>query len=157
METSPAHDTATLDVSGGYAYLREQGTDSPVNIYNKGWVVEVTQRIGWVGFVGELGASYRLDSVGARQSLYGFLGGVRFRVIRVAGLNFFAQALVGQERFSAPGFNEHGAAFQPGAGIDVPLVKKMGVRVQGDYRIAQENLVNYQEFRLTAGVVVGIR
>jgi hypothetical protein len=149
-----------IDVSAGYSYLREQGTGSqPANIYDKGWVIAVACRLGRsrVAVVGEVGGSYRLDAFGERQSLYGLLGGVRVPVVHVWRFATFAQALVGEESFKQPGFKEHGMAFQPGAGIDLPLWGKSGVRVQGDYRLAHEEGINFKEARVTASVVIGMR
>ena len=157
---APRSGPPALDISAGYSYVREAGTDGGVpNIYNAGWVVSVSHRIGAsrIAVVGEAGGSYRLDVFGERQSLYGFFGGVRVPLVHLFHLSTFAQALVGKEYFSQPGFSESGIAFQPGAGVDLRLVGSIGLRVQGDYRIAHEEGINFQESRIAASLVFGMR
>jgi hypothetical protein len=157
---APAPSTPRMDISAGYSYLHEQGTGGlPANNYDKGWVAAVSCRVAGVRIVGEIGGSYLYDAYGDRESLYGFLGGVRVGLIKVSRFSGFAQALVGMERFSAPGFSERNLAFQPGAGIDLPLTRKIGLRVQGDYRLVPSTaeVTTFKEVRLTAGVVIGIR
>jgi hypothetical protein len=157
---APPSNRSAMDVSAGYSYLREQGTGGqPASIYDKGWVAAVTRRMGRsrIAVVGEVGGSYRLDAFKERQSLYSVLGGVRFPLIHVGRFATFAQALAGVEFFSQPGFKEHGMAFQPGAGLDLPMWGAMGLRVQGDFRIAREEGVNFKEARVAASIVFGMR
>lgn len=146
-------------ISGAYGWLRESGIGgNPSVSYNKGWVVSVAQRVtaDRLAIAGEAGGQYRTTSAIETHSLYGFLGGLRFGLTRGSRLSTFAQVLAGVERFSSPGFSEAGFAFQPGAGLDVALHKRVAVRVQGDFRMAHEEGVTFHEVRVAVGIVVGV-
>jgi len=106
--------------------------------------------------VGEVGGQYRHASSIESISLYGFLGGFRFVLTRGSRLTTFAQALVGAETFSSPGFTEAGFAFQPGGGLDIALHRRVAIRVQGDFRMGFEEGVMFKEARFTTGIVVGL-
>jgi hypothetical protein len=60
--------------------------------------------------------------------------------------------LGGVERFSEPGFVESGPALQIGAGLDVSIGSRLGVRVQGDWRLSQQNDTTYKEVRAAVGL-----
>jgi opacity protein-like surface antigen len=146
-------------IFGGYGWLHESGIGgSPSVNYGKGWVVSVAQRMTpvWLAIAGEAGGQYRTTSAIETHSLYGFLGGLRIGLTRGSRLSTFAQVLAGVERFSSPGFSEAGFAFQPGAGLDVALHKRVAVRMQGDFRLAHEEGVTFKEARVAVGIVVGL-
>src|SRR5215472_4536466 len=101
-----------------YSYLRDQGLGgAPAQTYSTGWVVSVGRELAHsrLALIGEAGGNYRSNLVVEKESLYGFLGGVRVAVWRVGRLQIFAEGLVGAERFSEPGFSEWGLALEPGA------------------------------------------
>jgi hypothetical protein len=150
-----AQDPARTAISGGYAFLRESGTGgNPAVTYRKGWVASISHTAGTrLLIVGEIGGSYRTTLAIETHSLYGFFGGLRYTLTHGSRLTTFAQALVGMERFTAPGFAEAGLAFQPGGGVDITIRKRCGLRVQGDFRLAHEE-VNFKEGRVSASVVL---
>ena len=141
-------------VAGGYAYLREQGPGGfePAT-YPIGWMVTGSHRIGSgrLAGVGEFGLNSRDNVVGERQRLIGVLGGAKFGVLRSARMALFAQALVGVERFSEPGFNESGLAVQPGGGLDWAMGARWFVRVQGDYRMSRQTGGTFNSIRVAVG------
>jgi len=149
------------DLAVGYSFLWEAGLeDAPSNTYPWGWTVAYTQRFGQsrIGAVGEVTANYR-DADGDTWTLWGFLGGVRFDIVRSGPCTVFGQALLGAEHFRASGFSETGFAFQPGGGVDLPLGQKVKLRTQADYRLSHqsEEDANFNEFRFAVSVVFGFR
>lgn len=150
-------DRANIGVA--YSYLHESGTGGgAASTYSVGWVASAASGMGKgkLAIVAEAGANYRKNVVGERQQLWGVLGGARVALWRKSRTTAFAQALAGMERFSEPGFTESGLAFQPGAGVDYWFGGKLGLRLQGDLRIAREEGVTFREFRFAAGVVFGL-
>jgi hypothetical protein len=144
-------------IAGSYGYLYEHGVGGgPSATYPKGWFVTFDQRLtGRFAAVGEVGGSYRSNAGIETQSLYGFFGGARVRLFRLGMVRVFAQGLAGVERFSEPGFSEHGFAVQPGGGADIPLTHRLDVRVQGDYRAAHQEGVWIHEGRFGIGLSIG--
>ena len=147
-------------VAGGYTYLREQGPgDLGVATYPIGWVVMGSQRLGSgrISGAGEFGISRRDNVVGETQRLLGLLGGAKFGLVRSARMTLFAQALIGVERFSEPGFVESGLAIQPGAGMDWTMGSRYVLRAQADYRLSRQTGGTFNEVRafLGAGVRIG--
>ncbi len=145
------------DVFAGFSTLRELGTDdAPATAYDRGWVVSASAPVWWrrLSVTGEASGHSRANIVGETQRLLALLGGARVSLFRASRLGIFGQALAGVERFSEPGFEESGFAFQPGAGVDLHLWKAVAVRGQVDYRTARQNGATYREVRLAAGAVV---
>jgi len=148
---------APWQVAGSYGYLHESGVGGgPSTTYAKGWFVAVDRRIGGrFRAIGEIGGSYHDNAAVETQSLYAYLGGIRVNLLRLGRAHVFVHVLAGVERFSEPGFSEHGFAFQPGGGVDVAITQRVGVRVQGDYRAAHQEGVTINEARFGIGVVFG--
>jgi hypothetical protein len=149
---------APWQVAGSYGYLHENGVGGgPSTTYAKGWFVAVDRRIGGGRFrvLGEIGGSYHDNAAVETQSLYAYLGGIRVDLLRLGPAHVFVHVLAGVERFSEPGFSEHGFAFQPGGGVDVAITHRLGVRVQGDYRAAHQEGVTINEARFGIGGVFG--
>ncbi len=151
-------DAPLLRAAVGASYLREQGIGGgPSTSYKKGWVVSVDRPLfGRFAVVGEIGSSFHTNLAVETDSLLGVFGGVRFDVWDLGPIQLFAQALVGVERFSAPGFSEHGIAVQPGGGVDVAITRRVAVRAQGDFRAAHEEGVTFHESRALGAVVIAI-
>jgi len=162
-QTTAAAAGPASEIAAGYSFLHELGTGgAPANVYNTGWTAAYSRRLGpgahSLAAVGEVTSNYR-DSFGELWTLYGFLGGIRMPVCKVAGLSVFAQALVGLELYKVPGFSERGLAFQPGGGVDVPLGRSLKLRVQGDYRLAHVAAedTTFKEARFATSIVFGFR
>jgi hypothetical protein len=150
---------AVADLSGGYAWLREQPPgDVDSNTYPTGWLVSGAFRLaGPMMVVGEVGGNYRTNAVDESAHLHAFLGGVRFGIGRWERGAAFVQGLAGMERFTEPGLTQSGFAVQFGGGFDLKLKGHLGARTQLDYRIADEDGYTFKETRVSIGVVWWIR
>jgi hypothetical protein len=148
---------AQADLFGGFGTLRELGTaDVPATTYDRGWAVSGAVPVWWsrLSAVGEASGHWRRNIVDETQRLLAVLGGARVRLLHASRTTLFGQALVGIERFSEPGFEQNGFAFQPGAGVDVRLWKSLGVRAQLDYRSVHQGGDAYNEVRVTVGALL---
>jgi hypothetical protein len=144
-------------IFGGVSILRDLGTkDVPATTYDRGWLAAAGVPLPWwrLDIAGEVGMNSRTNIVDESQRLSAVLAGVRMNVLRASRLTLFAQALAGMEWFSEPGFDQSGPAFQPGAGVDVPVWSRLGARAQVDWRLSKQNGDSYKEVRLAVGVVV---
>ena len=103
--------------------------------------------------VGEVGGNYRKNLVDETQRLHAFLGGLRYRIAGGSRAGAFVQGLAGIERFTEPGLTQTAFAFQPGGGIDLRLVRSVGVRAQVDYRIAKHDDTTFKESRISVAAV----
>jgi opacity protein-like surface antigen len=149
-----------ITVSFGYAALREQGPgDFPASVYDTGWALSGAYPIGLdrILVAGELGRQERVNIVDETQELTAGLVGARYLFARSGRLTAFGQALVGVERFTEPGFEESGFAFQPGAGLDYDVAAGVGVRVQGDYRLSRQGEATFKDWRFFVGGVYAFR
>jgi opacity protein-like surface antigen len=113
--------------------------------------------------VGEVGGNYKSITVLGTSidlNVHSFLAGARFASRQNPSYMPFGQFLVGAARASAGvlGVSESNTAFafQPGAGVDIALTEKVGVRVQGDYRAIRDEGQTTSEFRFAVGVVFGV-
>ncbi len=151
-----AQTVAAPDVSIGYSTLRDVTSGDSIRDPYDGWLASVAHPFGWrrLAVAAEVGSNSRTNLAGEVQRISAFLGGARVALAGSRRLTVFAQALVGMERFSEPGFSESGVAVQPGAGLDVGIWSRLGARVQGDYRIASEGDATYRELRFSVGAVV---
>jgi hypothetical protein len=177
---SAAQDNPAGNLSVSYAALKDSDVD---DLFGVGWVASIAGALTRsVELVGEVGGNYRRMTapdfgVKVNLDLHSFTGGARY-VARPAGrVSGYAQTLAGAVRISA-GFSECGSlppeicavaleasksrtyfALQPGAGVDIAIVKRLGLRVQGDYRavfVREGDLSDtLHEFRFSVGVVLG--
>jgi len=156
FSTTAAGQTGSApNVSIGYSALRDVTSDESDTDPYTGWVASAAVPF-WLtrlSIVGEAGSNARTNVVSETERLTAFLGGARIGITNRWRLKTWGQALVGVERFSEPGFNESGLAVQPGAGVDVQLVSRVGARVQADYRIARQTAATYREFRVAVSAV----
>jgi len=153
-----AQEASRGDVFAGVSAVRDLGTeDVPSVDYGRGWVVAAGVRLPWwrLTAVGDLSQHSRSNIVEETQQLLAVLGGVRGDLVRASRLTVFVQALAGLERFTEPGFEESGPAFQPGAGVDVRLWSRLGARAQTDFRLSRQAGATYREVRVSVGVVAG--
>jgi Outer membrane protein beta-barrel domain len=171
-----AQDTSNGNVAFSYVLLKDSDVDGT---FPKGWLGAVSGRISKsVDIVAEVGQSSKSASEpvsGARATLrllnYG--AGPRFVSRASAHAVPFAQVLVGGARASA-GIDScgtlltpsqcadvrgvdsatNGFALQPGGGADIALSRRVGVRLQSDYRYIRIEGENLHEVRFATGVVV---
>jgi hypothetical protein len=154
--SAAAQDETPITVSFGYASLREKGPGNfPASVYGKGWALSGAHPVGLdrVLVVGEIGRHERRNIVDETQELTARFIGARYLLSRTGRLTTFAQALLGSERFTEPGFEESGFAFQPGGGLDYILAAGAGVRVQGDFRMSKQGNATFKDWRFFVGGV----
>jgi hypothetical protein len=141
----------------------EQGIGTTSGV---GWVAAVaTPFNGSLDIVGEVGGNYKTLSVlGADYHLriYGVLGGVRFTGQGSSGMHPFAQVLLGLDHYSTTTVvggisgSASGFAFQPGAGITMPLSaggRNLNLRAQVDFRHSNAGGGGNNNLRFAVGVV----
>jgi hypothetical protein len=157
--SAAAQDAPRATVSGGYTWLREQGTGGfDPETYPSGWAAAATFRLtGRLSAAGEIGVSSRKNVFDEHIHLLGALGGARFDVMRAGRTQVFVQGLIGIERFSEPGFTESGLAIQIGAGADIPVWSSWFGRIQADYRRANQTSASFNELRLFVGAGFAFR
>ena len=158
-----AQDTPTFDVSGGYSFLRNEDIDETFH----GWLASVTGNFTpWFGIAAEVGGNYTTVDVFGLEldaSLHSFMVGARLASRHRQTFTPFVQFLVGGVRLAA-GNNEFSVlnesatefALQPGAGLDLWVRPKFGIRVGADYRrmLVQDTGTNELRFHV-GGVVSG--
>jgi len=153
-----AADGGPIEVSGGYSYLHDQDASSN---FPSGWTASVSAAVNpRFGVVGELGGSFQMlatPSTGANGHIYSFLGGARYTAYSAGRMSVFGQALIGAVRSSLSADStvspETDLAFQPGGGVDVTLVPKWAVRVQGDFRAVRVSGATTKQDRVAASIV----
>ena len=166
-----------LDVSASYGLLADYSaslnttTDRPAM---NGWTVDIARNVGRFSVVGELDYAYGRK---AGYSAYGtdnawhdvnVLGGVRFGKQSQTRVRPFAQILGGLFRTDQDYTSFFGSryrtttydvAIQPGAGVDVMLSPRVGVKLGADLKILPnydwiDQTAGTSMFRITTGVVV---
>ena len=150
-------DEPPATVAGGYSFLQEFDTAATTGAkYTSGWFAGATRRIfaPRMSAIGEVTRSSRTNVVSETQSLLALLGGVRIELLRLGPLRLSGAALVGVERFSEPGFAENGLAIEPGAGADVWILRRLGLRVTAGYRLVRAEGTTFEEVRASAGAVI---
>jgi hypothetical protein len=158
-----------FEFTGAYAFMRDQdrGEDFPA-----GWVAAVVGNINdWAGVVSEVGFSHRtcrncqrgpftsatFQGTDRDLRVFTFLAGPRFASRAFAAVTPFAQLLMGGSHISGgvqfDGALTTGFTYQPGGGVDLSLTPRVGIRLQGDYRIVRTQGHNTNASRFLAGVV----
>jgi hypothetical protein len=177
---SAGQDNPAGNLSVSYAALKDSDVD---DLFGVGWVASIAGALTRsVELVGEVGGNYKRTTApdfGVKVSLdlHSFMGGARYVARPPGRVSGFVQTLAGAARISA-GLSACGSlppeicaealdasksrtyfALQPGAGVDIMIVKQLGLRVQGDYRavFARERDLSetLHEFRFSVGVVLG--
>jgi hypothetical protein len=164
-----AQDTPQFDVAGTYGFMRD--TDRGQNV-PAGWAVAAAGHVNdWAGVVAEVGGGYTTckncqRGPFASQAFRGqdlhlriltFMGGPRVNSRALGAVTPFAQMLFGGAHLSGgiewDGALNTGFAYQPGAGVDLRLAPRLGLRIQGDYRIIRTTGHNNNQSRVLTGVV----
>jgi len=134
-----AQDTPGVEISAGYAYMRDKELDESFPL---GWYADIAGNLSpWLGLVGEVGGSYKrftdVDGTRLTFSVHTLMGGVRL-ARRGGGATAYVQVLAGAARASISGGGQSGSntdlAVQPGVGFDVRVSDGMAVRIGGDFR-----------------------
>ncbi len=154
------------DVAAGYAFMRDQdlansNPDISAN-FPAGWMASAGGNL-WsgLGVAGEVSGSYKTVSIPGEQPklrVYTFLAGPRIKKSR-SRVAPFGQVLFGAARASTSVSTVTETvtdfAYQPGAGVDLDLSGRVGLRIEGDYRIIRSEGTNSKEPRFTLAAVFG--
>jgi len=157
---------ARYEIAGGYARLRDQDiADSNPEIsstFPTGWMIGAGVGVRqWLEAVGEVGGSHKTVSIPGDEPklrLYTFMAGPRATARRTGSVAPFAQVLFGAARASTIVVNVTDTvtdfAWQPGGGVNVNVRRRVGVRVEGDYRIVRAAGRNSKEARVVGAAFV---
>ena len=163
-----AQETPTLEVSAGYAFLRDLTSEIDLPA---GWFVDVTGNVtDLLGIVGSVRGNYRFDTdfqtvFGTSQydvDVHTFAAGPRFSFRANENAVPFVQVLFGAAR---TGFSRSGTSLsqrstdlflQVGAGVNLRLTDSVGLRLGGEYGRGITDLDEPHGFSMLAGVVFGL-
>ena len=165
-----AQGTPRFEFSGGYSFMHDQDRAED---FSKGWYASAIGNINdWVGVATEIGGNYRLcpkcqrgpftsatfRGTDLHLRVYTYMAGPRIASHAISAVTPFAQVLVGGSHASGgiefDGALNTGFTYQPGAGVDLNVTQRVGVRLQGDYRVIRTQGHNGKESRFLAGVVL---
>lgn len=153
-----AQNIPRVEVSGGYAFVRDSTIDKGLH----GWSGSAAVRLyRWLGIVGEVDGAYRTEQIfgtGLSMNLHTLVAGPRVSLRRWQRTTPFAHVLVGVSRAGASILAAADSAiepaFQTGGGVDLFVSSRLGVRVGADYRRVLADEPGNQ-LRLVAGIVLG--
>ena len=164
-----AQGTPRAELSGGYSFMHDvdRGED-----FSTGWFGSAAGNINsWIAVAMEIGgnsrtcqkcqrgpftsATFRGTDLNLR--VFTYMAGPRVSSHAISTVTPFAQVLVGGSHASG-GFQFDGAlttgfTYQPGAGVDLNVTPRVGIRLQGDYRVIRTQGHDSKESRFLAGVV----
>ena len=164
-----AQGTPRAELSGGYSFMHDtdRGED-----FSKGWYASAVGNINsWIGVATEIGGNYRTCAKCERGpftsqtfrgtdlhlKVYTYMAGPRFASHAISAVTPFAQFLFGGSHASGgiefDGALNSGLTYQPGAGIEINITPKVGVQLEGDYRLIRTKGRDNKESRVIAGVV----
>ncbi|MGH9676829.1 MAG: hypothetical protein ACRD36_06980, partial [Candidatus Acidiferrum sp.] len=110
----------------------------------------------WAGVAGDFGV-YHAQPFGASLNTYTFLVGPRFTYRKPAGIQPFAQVLVGGAHLTASVGGGSGAAsgfaYSAGGGVDLGFSKRIAIRPQIDYIGIRSNGNTLNSARVSIGIV----
>jgi hypothetical protein len=154
---SEAQALASLEVSGGYVYLRDPVND--VN-FSAGWMAGAAAGVNrWLAGVFEVAGSHRsADTIvgDIAFDIRSYMAGVRASA-RVGPATEFARVLVGALHGTGTILGETDSttniALQLGGGFDVPLCRALAFRGQADVRVIPSSPKVPHEFFFGASLV----
>lgn len=140
----------SVDVYGGYSYLRFRG--SPAGNYN-GWQLGGEYKFrSWLGAAVDLGATYG-SPTGVGSSVHTYLFGPQ--VSFPARVSPFAHILIGAAHFSQGSFGDTSLSEGYGAGIDSKLLPSVSWRIlEGDVIHTHFFGTTQNDLRLATGIVI---
>jgi len=154
LEAAEAQSEAPkLEVSGGYAFLRDLGDEA--TSLPLGWNVSLARNFTpSLGVVGDVGGSYKSEE-GIDFSEHAFLGGARYS-FRDDGVVPYVEGLAGMIRSSVSsgtaGTSAWDFGLQAGVGLHYGIKDNLSVRAALDLRNIFSEGESYQQLRILAGV-----
>jgi hypothetical protein len=148
------------ELFGGYSLFRDQ-TESLT--FPMGWIASLSRSVNdSMALVGQASGSYkRLDVLGVNvvnANIHTFTAGPQFSR-RTGRVTSFAQLLGGlsirsESSYGSSSQSSMGFALTPGLGVEVPVARRLGVRVGGELGLVRDSLGWTNGLRLTTGLVV---
>jgi opacity protein-like surface antigen len=155
-----AQPAATVEIGGGYQYLRFNPADSVDGLNMHGWNTGVQFNPSeTLGLVAEFTGTFT-NETGVDPGLYTFLFGPRYRFQTAnSGLKPFLHALFGAGRLTVQGSfadnSETAFTMALGGGLDYQLSQRLALRVvQLDYLHTRFDPDGQNNLRFAAGIVV---
>jgi len=167
VRTAQAQEPAA-EVRGGYAFVSDTDFNFPF-----GWYADIGIPLrGATTLVGEIGRSQTTVvefGVPVTFSVTSFQGGVRYQV-RNNAIRPFVSVLGGVTRLGGGidagsmiglrgldiNVSTLAITLQTGGGVVVPVTPRFGITGGADYRWGASDLGSLNEFRISAGVLVGL-
>src|SRR5258706_2292931 len=164
-----AQGTPRVELSAGSSFMHDadRGED-----FSTGWYGSVVGNINsWVGVATEIGGNYRTCAKCQRGpfasatfrgtdlhlKVYTYMAGPRFASHAISAVTPFAQFLFGGSHASGgiefDGALNTGLTYQPGAGIEINITPKVGMQLEGDYRLIRTKGRDNKESRFLVGLV----
>lgn len=154
-----AQPTPRFDLAASDGFINAVGYG---NDYHEGWVLSCAYYPrNWWGLAAELGAGYSGFDVPAgpplRARFYNFMAGPRVVLRSLPHVRPFTQVIFGGVRFG----NNYGGyvsrfAWQTGGGLDIPIARKLSVRLQTDWRTIPlpppPHDAKFKQLRLAVGI-----
>ena len=149
----------TFDVSGGYAWLREEDLTVP-----KGWYaaagVNLSDSFAVFGQLSQHTKTLNVSGVDVDTKLTIWGAGPRITGNQRSGVTYFAQALLGGAKSSASvsgisgtDFSDSNFAVQPAVGVDLKAGGVVGVRLQGGLTFIKAEPEWQREWVFLIGIV----
>jgi hypothetical protein len=141
----------STNLTFGYQYMYDGSWSEHLLI---GYFASITHRIKpTLALVGEAGGSNgQYKTTNFRIERYAFLGGLRLMGGEGEVRPFF-QVLAGYSRQGGDVGIANGIAVQPGGGADLAVTESLTIRAQADYRFLREDGHNYNQYRLSGGLI----
>ena len=162
--------TPRAEISGGYSFMHDNDRSED---FPAGWVASAIGNVNeWIGVAAEVGGHYRtcencqrgpftsgrFRGTDLHLHVLTYMAGPRVAARAFAALTPFAQVLFGGSHISGgtqwDGALTTGFTYQPGAGVDINVTPRAGVRLQGDYRVIRTSGIDNKESRFLVGVVL---
>ena len=162
--------TPRAEISGGYSFMHDNDRSED---FPAGWAASATGNVNrWIGVAAEVSGNYRTCENCQRgpftsQRFLGtdlhlrvltYMAGPRVAARAFAAVTPFAQVLFGGSHMSGgtqwDGALTTGFTYQPGAGVDINVTPRAGVRLQGDYRVIRTSGQDNHESRFLVGIVL---
>ncbi len=153
-----AAQSGSVDFAAGYSFLRDHELEEN---FPAGWFASVAGGVNrWLAIAGEVAGNYKTlaDIEGADVKVNVHFFGAGPRIVGHSGkAHPFAQVLFGAGRgsvsFAGQSASDTDFAWQPGAGVDWDVTRKVGLRFGANGRFIQGEGETVKELQVVVGVV----
>lgn len=143
----------SLQLFGGYSYLRLNPAGSGSNFNLSGWEASGTLKNRWLGFTADFSGNYG-TAFGSSTSLQTFLFGPQLS-LPLPVFSPFVHALVGGARETVGGSSDTAFATAVGGGLDTHIAPFLSYRlIQVDYLVTRFGGNSQNQLRISTGLVL---